>query len=145
MRTLFLFLISAVIYILPTTGGNAATAISSQEMQQYLTEKMATDQNVAAEKEISLSKKMAKKVAKLQRKLEKFQKRIAKMTSIDIDLQDPVDKWMWYWILGWALGLALSIVFAITSVTPILWLSSLAWLAGTIFLIVWLVKKFGGA
>ena len=79
--------------------------------------------------------------------------REAKATHIlsksGIDLQDPVNKWMWFWILGWGAGLVLTIIAAATVASGSLGgfgivygLASLAFLFGTISLIVWLVKKF---
>ncbi len=92
---------------------------------------------------------------KAHKKAFQMQKREAKATHLfakrGIDLQDPVNKWMWYWILGWGAAIVLSII-AVATVTAsvggatsfgILYLlASLLGLFGTISLIVWLVKKF---
>ncbi len=90
---------------------------------------------------------------KINKKAFTMQRREAKATHIlsksGIDLQDPVNKWMWFWILGWGAGLVLTIIAAATvasgsvgSFGLVYGLASLAFLFGTISLIVWLVKKF---
>lgn len=90
---------------------------------------------------------------KINKKAFTMQRREAKATHLfsksGIDLQDPVNKWMWFWILGWGAGLVLSIIAAATISTGsigsfgLIWgLATLAYLFGTISLIVWLVKKF---
>ena len=90
---------------------------------------------------------------KANKKAFQMQKREAKATHLfakrGIDLQDPVNKWMWYWIFGWGAGIVLSILATATISTGsvgsfgVLWLlASLCWLFGTVSLIVWLVKKF---
>ena len=79
-------------------------------------------QNAALKKEFKAEKRLAK--------LEKWLKKI------NVDLTHPVDKWMWFWILGWGA----SILFSIAGVFP---LAGLLGLAGTICLIIWLIKLYG--
>ena len=97
---------------------------------------------------------MSTEQMKVNKKAFKMQQREAKATHFlskhGVDFQDPVNKWMWFWIFGWAAGLVLSIVAGATVATGsvgsfgLIWLlASLAYLFGTISLIVWLVKKFG--
>jgi hypothetical protein len=72
----------------------------------------------------------------------KAQKRLAKMERIlkrAIDFNDPVEKWMWFWIFGWGIAVVLS-TFLWSSVV---YLPGLFWAAGTVCLIIWIVKKFG--
>ena len=64
-----------------------------------------------------------------------------------IDFSDPVKKWMWFWIFGWAAGLLLWIISwtvltsgGIGGFGVLGLLGSLAWLFGTVCLVVWLVK-----
>lgn len=67
-------------------------------------------------------------------------------------LGDPVDKWFWFWIIGWGAGILLTALFPIIffsgglSGVSIGWLfillGSLAWIFGTVSLVVWLIKKF---
>lgn len=74
----------------------------------------------------------------------KGQKLIKKLAQIG-GFGDPVDRWFWFWIIGWGAGLVFSIIgtAAFFSGGWILWtLSSLLWLAGSVCLIIWLIKKF---
>ena len=107
-----------------------------------------------------LSKKEIKKQARQEKRMERHQKRMAKIQEwlnnkgLDIDLQDPVEKWMWFWIFSWGAGLILGIIAA-ASITGGIYSGSfgiaallgtigwLCWLAGLAFLVIWLVKKFG--
>lgn len=84
----------------------------------------------------------------VKKKAVKLLKKVADIGGIG----DPVDKWFWYWILGWGAGILL------TALVPALvfsgglsgaslgWLflllGSLAWIFGTVSLVVWLIKKF---
>ena len=91
---------------------------------------------------IERSKLDKKKAAKLDKKLQKLQKKMEnkiakKSANADggVDFSDPVDKWMWFWIFGWGLAILLGLVG----------LGTLGWIvgvAGTVALILWLVKKF---
>ena len=82
------------------------------------------------------AKKFEEKLGKLSAKIEKkFAKKQAKVGDAGVDFSDPVDKWMWFWIFGWGLAILLGLVG----------LGTLGWIvgvAGTVALILWLVKKF---
>ena len=101
----------------------------------------------------TLTKQQERQVAKMEKRMERYEKRLAKrgQSMDDVDFSDPVKKWMWFWIFGWAGGLILSVVAGVVAVgtltagglgiAGILWLlASLAWLFGTVSLVVWLVK-----
>lgn len=100
------------------------------------------------------SNKADKETKKQLKRQKRFEKRMAKMeknaNKKDIDLSDPVDKWLWFAVFGWAGGLILTIlayvlVFSVTSgfgLYGILWLlASLCYLFGSVSFIVWLIKK----
>lgn len=108
---------------------------------------MATSKTLS-KKELRLQKKMLKKQERMEKRMAKLEKFLGKkLAKKAMDFNDPVDKWFWFWILGWAAGLLLSILAAATIVGGgfgVFWLlASLAWLFGTISLVIWLVKKFG--
>ena len=70
---------------------------------------------------------------KMQKKASKFQRLLQKA---GIDFKDPVEKWLWIGLLLWLIG-------AVMWALPNVWyLAGLVTLAGTICIIVWLVKKF---
>jgi Flp pilus assembly protein TadB len=67
-------------------------------------------------------------------------------------MDDPVDKWFWFWIIGWAGGLVLYIIavavgigtlfsggFGFAAILALL--AYLAWLFGSVSLVVWLIKS----
>ena len=94
---------------------------------------------------IDKQKNELKKEFKMQKRLSKFEKFFKKA---GIDLQDPVNKWMWFWIFGWGAAIVLSIIgaIAITSLSTGfgIWylLASLCGLFGSVSLVIWIVKKF---
>lgn len=94
----------------------------------------------------SISKRAAHRLEKIQKRLAKrLEKRLAKQAEIEVDLDDPVDKFMWYWLGLWAIAIGLGLIGAITGAGVFGWLATIAGLVGTVCLVVWLVKKFGTA
>jgi hypothetical protein len=129
----------ALAMLLPFTAVKASVAVSAQEARTEMVKKAGSNTDVKMNKiqKSFIAKKMTKFMSK----------RFAKAGG-GIDLQDPVEKWMWFWIFGWGAGLVLSILAsAVTFGTgfSIFWgLASLLWLAGSVCLVIWLLKKFGG-
>ena len=82
-----------------------------------------------------------KKEFKAEKRMAKFQKLFKKA---GVDFSDPVNKWLWYGIFACGAAIVLSILWQAGSVGFGLLgaLSSLLWIAGLIFLVVWVVKKF---
>ena len=73
---------------------------------------------------------------KIKTKIAKVKAFVA--SALDIDLQEPIFKWLWYALIG----LAVAVVFSIFAVfVPVLWIvGSLAGLASTICWVVFLIK-----
>ena len=94
------------------------------------------------------SPKVAKKKAKMQKRLEKLNKKMEKWEAKG-QKGDDEQKWMRFWLIGWGLGLILTILAPIVGVggglgagAILLTLGGIAWLFGTISLIIWIIKKF---
>ena len=142
MKTVKLLLtLLAFALILPATGFAVQSQSNTQTFEvsaQKSKEKKA--KKFSPEKLKKFEKKMAKKMAKIKKR---FQKK-----GQDIDLSDPVDKWFWFWIFGWGAGLLLSILWTVAITGTAFWglwtLAYLCWLFGTVSLVIWLIKKFGG-
>jgi hypothetical protein len=93
-------------------------------------------------------KGLGKLVSWVKKKAVKLVQKVADIGGIG----HPTDKWFWYWIIGWGAGILLTaLVPAIAfsgglSGASLGWLflllGSLAWVFGTVSLVVWLVKKF---
>ena len=145
MKTIrFTLVLLVLALVLPATSSRASVEVSAKESRTAMVKKVAGEKG-------QLFKALKAEKKKL-RKYKKFKKKGQR-----VDFSDPVNKWMWFWIFGWGAGLLLSILaFAIASggiysgsgfgIAAILaTLSWLAWLFGTVALVVWLVKKFGGA
>ncbi len=92
-----------------------------------------------AKADVVLDKKAIKRQQKATKRYNKVKNLLAKA---NIDLDDEVEKWMWFWIFGWGAAIALSIVAAIIGSVIISAIASLVGLAGTVCLVLWLVKKF---
>ena len=141
MKTIRFTLVMLVFALLvPVTATRASVEVSASEARTEMVKKVAGQKDQIA------------KAFKAEKKKSKF-KFFAKKGN-RVDFSDPVDKWMWFWIFGWAAGLLLSILavafatggvygggFGIAAILATF--SWLAWLFGTVALVVWLVKKFG--
>ena len=128
--------------LLPATASRASKEVSASEARMEMVKKVAGQKD-----QIAKSLKAEKKALKFK---------MFKKKGNRVDFSDPVDKWMWFWIFGWAAGLLLSILAAAVTTGSIysgsfgfgailFTFAWLAWLFGSVCLIVWLVKKFGGA
>ena len=114
--------------LMPSTTARATQAVAPEVAREALIQKMR-ESYAAAEKtgEVKkVSKRLEKKVTKLLKKLQKAA----------IDLDDPVDKWMWFWLLSWGASIVIGILLSG-------WLARLLFAAGTIFLIIWLIRRGG--
>jgi hypothetical protein len=136
MRTLVTTLfLAAFALLLPTTSIQASVSVTADGATLTVSTK-TEKKGLSAWIEKKAEKAIAKKVAKLQ-------KRFAK-DGAKVDFQDPVNKWMWFWLFGWGIGLILQTLFWGGVFSGGLWaLSGLFWLAGTVCLIIWLLKKTG--
>jgi len=77
-----------------------------------------------------VGKWMVKKAVKVTKLAQKF----------GVDLQDPVQKWLWYAIIGFLVAIAISIVGVFV---PFVWyISYLIWLAAVVSFWYWVYLKF---
>jgi hypothetical protein len=144
--TLFFFIFAL---LTPFANVSASTAISAKEARESVVKK-ALSGKVDGLVDAFKGSRIAKKMAKLQKRFG---------NGKAIDLQDPVNKWMWFWIFGWGAGLLLFIIGGVVAVggaasgsgagfgvgAIFSLLGVLCSLFGTVSLVIWLVKKFGGA
>ena len=105
----------------------------------------STDQTIITHKGRSdrSGEKIIRRVEKLIERLENnLQSRMEKKSLGNIN--DPVDKWFWFWGISWGLGIMISIFTAGAVVgTGIGLLWWLLFAIGSVSLVIWLVKKFG--
>lgn len=130
--------------LLPATASHASVEVSAKQARTEMVKK-AAGQKGQLIKALKAERKQARKAKWFAKKGQR------------VDFSDPVDKWMWFWIFGWGAGLVLYILaVAIASggiysgtgfgfAAILATFSWLAWLFGSVALIIWLVKKFGGA
>lgn len=110
----------------------------------------------------SLTKSLQKESKQLERKQKRTAKKMARLQKFMSSkkgqkllggLDDPVDKFFWYWVIGWGAAIVLSIIASAVAVGGVFSggfgaayiIALIGWLlglAGTVALIVWLVKKF---
>ena len=140
MKGILLFL--SMVFVSVTAWGVPITEKTTSSNNENKMEITATSSKALTKAEVRIQKK-------IERKQRMFKKVIVKKMEKygDVDFQDPVQKWMWFWIFGWGAGLLLWILswtvlsggslggFGILGL-----LGSLAWLFGTVALVVWLVK-----
>jgi hypothetical protein len=99
-----------------------------------------------ASQKVSLSTARTALVKKTAEKAKSFKKDSAflakfkfKNAEAPIDFQSEPDKWMWFWIFAWGLAIVTSFLFFTGGAG---FIPSLFYLAGLVFLIIWLVQKF---
>lgn len=80
----------------------------------------------------------------IKEKLTKAAKKLAQIGGLD----DPVDKWFWYWIIAWGVAVLIGIIGAFASwnvyaagFSILGTLSYLAWVFGTVALVIWIIKQ----
>lgn len=116
---------------------NASNAVSEEKTTEMLQQKASENEGFTAQVMSKMEKRFAKKMAKMEKR---FAKRFGNSTKVDFS--DPVDKWMWFWLAGWAAGFLLY-SFGYFIAAPFWYLGYLCWLAGTVCLVIWLLKKSG--
>jgi hypothetical protein len=142
-----LFLVTLAL-LLPSLS-YATPAVNTEDHQAGIVtmDEMVADKVLTAQ-ELKTLKKEEKKQVRMERRMERVEKFMNSKLGQKLlgGLDDPVDKFFWFWIIGWGAGIVLTIIAsaALTSGSfGVLWLLAyLAWLAGSVSLIVWLVKKF---
>jgi len=124
-------------FLVSFTTAKASVAVSEEKTSEMLQQKASENEGIVAQMTSKMEKRFAKKAAKIEKKLAK---RFGNGEKVDFN--DPVDKWMWFWIFGWAAGFLLY-SFGWFVAAPFWYLGYLCMLAGTVCLIVWLLKKSG--
>lgn len=127
----------------------ASPAINTEDNPAGLVtmHEMVADKVLTAQ-ELKTLKKEEKKQMRMERRMERVEKFMQTKMGQKLlgGLSDPVDKFFWFWIIGWGAGIVLTVIASAALLSggfSILWLLAyLAWLAGSISLIIWLVKKF---
>jgi hypothetical protein len=136
MKTSKLFgaLVLVLTFLFTANVAFASTAVSAKETRKEVIKKVVGGQGDQLVAQMSNSKTLKKAT------------RLAKFLGVrdandKVDFQAEPDRWMWFWLLGWGVGLALSIMsFFIPFIG---YLAYLCWLAGTVCLVIWLLKKTG--
>jgi len=83
-----------------------------------------------------LTAKQIKKLDKFEKKLEKRKAKLeSKGKNAGIDLEDPVEKWMWFWIFGWGAALAISFFDIFINFGLLTFLGAALWVFGLVALI----------
>ena len=142
-----LFLI-ALAFTIPQLSIASPVVNTEDNVEGLVTmDEMVSDKVLTAQ-EIKVLKKEEKQQVRMERRMARVEKFMQSKMGQRLlgGLDDPVDKFFWYWIIGWGAGIVLSVLAAATITGGgfgVLWLLAyLAWLAGSVALIVWLVKKF---
>ncbi|NNE28984.1 MAG: hypothetical protein HKN16_05085 [Saprospiraceae bacterium] len=128
------------------------TAVNVEDHQEGLVSYVDSDAYKAlSKKELRAVKKAQKNQQKLERKVKRFQKFASSKKGQKLlgGLDDPVDKWFWFWVIGWGAAIVLGALIGgvlisggLGSATILATLVWLVGLAGTVSLVIWLVKKF---
>jgi hypothetical protein len=135
MRTFITCLVLVLIALVaPVATMQASTEVSAAESRAMLINKV-----VEKKADFLMEKSVNSKSMKRALKMAKF---LGLGDGNKVDFQTEPDKWMWFWIFGWGLAIILSILGVF--IPFIYWIGYLCGLAGTVCLVIWLLKKFGG-
>jgi len=140
-----LLILISLALLLPSMS-MAAPSVNTEDNPAGL---VAMDEMVANKALTAQELKTLQKEEKNQVRMEHRMARVQKFMNSKMGqkllggLDDPIDKWFWFWVIGWGAGIVISIIAGAAGGFTLLWaLASLAYLAGSISLILWLVKKF---
>lgn len=103
----------------------ASVAVSKQEMRTGMAEKMRDNPNSVFKNNKKVSKRMNRIAKRIERKMLKH--------GMDVDFNDPVDKWLWFGLFG--LGIAILMSFFDLGIGGLI-----AFLA-IVCLVIWVVKR----
>lgn len=126
MKPVQLVLLITITMLFAWPGNLRASQRATPEQLPVALLKKAVERT-SAQPDRRLEKRLEKKATRL---LKKLSRRAA------IDLNDPVEKWMWFWLLAWGGGLVLSVL-------GLGWLGWLLFVGGTVCLVIWLVRRSG--
>lgn len=146
LKTL-LFLV-ALGFLLPTISMGSPTINTEDNVAGLVSmDEMVADKTFTAQ-ELKILQKEEKQQLRMERRMARVEKFMSSKLGQKLlgGLDDPVDKWFWFWVIGWGAGIVLTVIAGATLSAGsfgVLWaLAYLAWLAGSVSLIIWLVKKF---
>lgn len=120
------FIYFAIVLLVTPLSAYATVAVPQQDN---------SGQIQMQERDLKRQFEQEKRIAKLEQKLEKWTKKLSKNKKID--LSDPVNKWAWM-----ACGFAIiGVILGVTTLTQTL--SSLAFAAAAVCLVIWFLRYFG--
>jgi hypothetical protein len=139
MKTLrtFLCLTLVAFFLAPSSNLQAAAPATAEQNQAYAQQMAQQHDAFMASLEAKYGHRMMKRVAKLEKLFAKKKSQGGEK----VDFKSEPDKWMWFWIFGWGAAIVFSIIGF--GVPGFYWLGYLCGLAGTVCLIIWLLKKTG--
>ncbi len=131
MRTVKIMMAIIAIAFFAPIQLSASTAVSAKESREVIIKKVIEQKGTALTEKLASSKLM-KKAKRLSQFFGKGDK---------VDFESEPDRWMWFWIFGWSAAIVLSIMGVFFF--PIAYLGWLCGLAGTVCLVIWILKKTG--
>jgi len=83
-------------------------------------------------------KKGAKRFLKVKAKAAKFISKAAE--KLDIDLKDPIRKWLWYGLIALGAAVILYVLAALLTSSIVYWIAYLASVGSSVCFLIWLLK-----
>lgn len=124
-KQLLCFLVCLVLTTLNFTDASASIAAAPQEMRLAVVDKMRSHPE-------RFVRNNARSIKRLHRVAKRIERRAMKR-DVQVDFNDPVDKWLWFGVFG--LGIAIVLSFF----TPFGLAGLIAFLA-IVCLVIWVVK-----
>ena len=145
MKHIMTLTVLLVFCLVGTTAFAGPKSINSEDLAEgTIMMNDAYSAKAMTKAELKAQKKADKRALKAEKKQIKMEKRMAKMNALLQKfmgkkalggLDDPIDKWLWFAIIG----AGVAIIFSF-----FLWeLSVVFWIASIVFLILWIIKKYG--
>ena len=145
MKQKFCFLFICIFMFSFVQNGHAVNKVQPTEnvaLKSVHELNNCTTENLSTKKQLRKQKRLERRIDRLEQHLKRKLSKKSEGENIRIDLRDHTEKWMWYWIIGWALGALITIPAAIIGSNILSLFAGLFFVAGTVCLIIWLVKKF---